>query len=426
MKSLKKRIIKITQKSSFLQLKNHFAYTSLSSLINFINIIIIASIYSKQDLAYWGSFIVITPIILVLNLSFFSELILVENKKRSLNFFIILLVINIFLTLIYLVIFYFFIDYTNYKVFINSELEKINYLILLFFFIFSFIFKNLYSHLMLRFKKIKKIGLANLVRACSFFSLSLIFYYIQLGINKIIISFILSELIIFFYSLLIIDKKFYSISNLNFNNLNYFILKTKNYIGWGIFANLFNSIAYFLIYSYILDSFSKIEAGIYTVLNRTLVAPFLLISKIIGDIYTSQTSKSLRIKVNTTNTFNNFFKLLFVICVLVSILGFIIFPYLYKNLFNFNFLDNYFLYIKPILIYSVFFLLASPLSRLLTITKNFKKDFIWQSILLITMIVITRFTYSGFEEFLYIYAYSFALLYILYIFIIRSCLKKHF
>ena len=245
-----------------------------------------------------------------------------------------------------------------------------------------------------------------------------------MDVNKIIISFILSELIIFFYSLLIIDKKFYNISNLNFNNLNYFIIKTKNYIGWGIFANLFNSIAYFLIFNYILYSFSKIEAGIYTVLNRALVAPFLLLSKIIGDIYSSQTSKSIRIEFNTTNTFNNFIKLLFTISVLVSISGFIIFPYLYRNLFNFNFLDNYLLYINPMLIYAIFSLVANPLSRLLTITKNFKKDFIWQSILLLTMVVITRFTYSGFKEFLYIYAYSFALLYILYIFIIRSCLKK--
>lgn len=419
------KINHLANKSSVIQLINHFSYTSISSIVNFINVIIIALIYPKEDLAYWGSFIIMAPIILVLNLSFFSELILVEkSKKKCLEFYFILFIISIFLTFIYLLIFYFLIDYSNFKIFYINVYEKITYFILLFLFVFSFIFKNLYSHLMLRFKKIKKIGFANILRAFSFLFMTCFFYYINFDFNKIIISFILSELIIFSYSVFIIDKKFYMFSKINFNNLYYSYLKTKNHIGWGVFANLFNSIAYFLIFDFIIESFSKIEAGIYTVLNRTLVAPFLLISKIIGDIYSSQTGKSIRKGLNTSNTFNNFFKLLLTLCILISIIGFIIFPFLYKYFSNFIYFDEYILYFKPILIYSVFFLLVSPLSRLLTITKNFKKDFIWQSILLITMIVLTRLHYLDFKDFLYTYAYSFAALYILYIFIIRSCLKK--
>ena len=67
-------------KKSINNLVNHFSLSGFSSEINFIAGIYFSLNYSPEEIALWGAYLVITPIILVLNLSVFSELSLIEKK----------------------------------------------------------------------------------------------------------------------------------------------------------------------------------------------------------------------------------------------------------------------------------------------------------------------------------------------------------
>ena len=68
-------------KKSINNLVNHFSLSGFSSIINFLAILYFSIYYTPEELAFWGDYLVIPPIILVLNLSVFSELSLIEKKN---------------------------------------------------------------------------------------------------------------------------------------------------------------------------------------------------------------------------------------------------------------------------------------------------------------------------------------------------------
>ena len=412
-------------KKSINNLVNHLSLSGFSSIINFIAVIYFSFNYSPEEIALWGAYLVLTPIILVLNFSVFSELSLIEKKKSDVFIFIYyLFIISFILSLLLISIFYFLIDYTPYNKFYEIKAEKLNFIIILLIYISLSVFKNLQSSFLIRFSKFKVLGKLNFLRASFFLFFGYFFSYQDFSYNKIVSAFIVSELIVSIYSISTNNIKGVKFLSFSFNKVRIILNYFKNFSVWSIGSYLFNTLTYLLIYNFILQNFSKNEAGIYTALNRIILAPIQLINKIVGDIFVSQISKSLRISFSPINTFNNFSKLLILLSFIIFVTGFYIFPYFYNSFSYFSFIDIYYPYYKPFIIYGSFMLISSTLSRYLIVSKNFKTDFIWQIIVFFIIYILCRQSDLSFDDFLFNFALLFSILYCIYYFMIRYRVKK--
>jgi len=412
-------------KKSINNLVNHFSLSGFSSIINFLAILYFSIYYTPEELAFWGAYLVITPIILVLNLSVFSELSLIEKKKSDVFIFVYnLFFISFILSILFILIFYFIIDFTPYNKFYKINSEKLSFILILIIYIFFSTFKNLQSSFLIRFSKFKTIGKLNFLRAIFFLFFGIFFSYKDFFFNKIISAFIFSELLVFLYSVSKNDIKGFKFLNFSPKKIIIFLRYLKSFSIWSIGSYLFNTLTYLLIYNYILQNFSKTEAGIYTALNRIILAPIQLINKIVGDIFVSQISKSIRVSFSPINTFNNFSKLLIFLSFIIFMVGFFIFPHLYNKLNFLSFVETYYPYYKPFIIYGSFMLISSTLSRYLIVSKNFKTDFIWQIIVFSSIFILCQQSNLSFETFLFYFSILFSILYCIYYAMIRNRVKK--
>lgn len=411
-------------KKSVNNLINHFSFSSFASLISFLTILYFTLDYSPEEIALWGSYLVIVPIILVINLSIFSELALVEKKKTEVIIFTIyLFIISSIISFLCTFSLYLFIDYTPYKQFYNLESEKKKFISFLFIFIILLIFKNLQTSFLIRFSKFKILGKLNFLRAIFFFIIGYFLNNKNLIFNGIILAFIISESLVFLLSIMI--NKVPILKYVDFTNnkfINFFKIFRK-YSGWAISSYFLNTLAYFIIFNFILINFSKNEAGIYTALSRIILAPIQLINKIVGDIFVSQVSKSLRIDFKSMNTFNNFSYLLLSLSLVLFLIGFFFLPHIY-NYINWNSSVNlYYQFYKPFLIYGCFMMVSSTLSRYLIVSKNFKTDFVWQTLFFISVLILCN-TRMVFYDFLFYLSTILSSLYVVYYFMIRQKIKK--
>ncbi len=412
-------------KKSVNNLLNHFSFSGFASVINFAAILYFSTNYSPEEIALWGAYLVLTPLILVLNLSVFSELSLVEKKKSDVFVFVYyLFIISIVLSFLIIIIFYFIIDFTPYNKFYDLHSEKIIFIIILFIYIFLSIFKNLQASFLIRFSKFKTLGIMNFFRALFFLIFGIVFTYKNFFFNKIISAFIISEIFVFLYSVTFNRLKGLKDFSFSFHKIFIFLKSFRNFSIWSIGSYLLNTLTYLLIYNFILGNYSKNEAGIYTALNRIILAPIQLINKIIGDIFVSQISKSLRISFSPINTFNNFSILLTLISIIIFFSGFFVFPFLYNNLNFLSFIDVYYPYYKPFIIYGTFMLISSTLSRYLIVSKSFKIDFIWQIFLFSTIYILCQQSNLSFETFLFSFSIALSVLYCIYYLMIRYKVKK--
>lgn len=217
-----------------------------------------------------------------------------------------------------------------------------------------------------------------------------------------------------------LNKNFISI--ISFSKMKVNFIRYLNFLKYSMGANLANTLSHNLINILISLFYSISTLGLYSIVNRVLNMPMVLIGRSFGQVFYQKATE----EKNTTGSAEVIFKRTYKRLTLVSIIIGIILFFSIKDAFAIIFGEQWRIagyYCQILLPLFLVRFIVSPISIINSIFEKQKISLLWQiGLLSLTLFVfiITRIMDLSFVTFLYCYSWIIALYYVLLFFILRK------
>jgi teichuronic acid exporter len=301
--------------------------TLISQIVVILSSPILSRIYSVNDFGYLSLFTSVVSIAAVLSTGRYELAIgIPEIDKDSLSIFNLILIIGCIISTFYFTIIFLFKEILMIEILDGFFLKDWIYILPIYIFIIAILSAMLYW--LQRKKLYKKITIVNAFQVIltTLFSLLLGFFKVQSGM---IISLVLSAFIVVLYI-------FFTEMELNkaigdFENVKFQAKKFANFPKFALLSDLSLSISQQFIPILFSIFYSTTVVGFYSMANRILRLPNIIITNAIGSIFRNEAIDDIRNKGNCSDIYRSTFKKLVIISFPIYLLLFMLSPYLFDQ-----------------------------------------------------------------------------------------------
>lgn len=390
--------------------------TTIAQVIPVMVSPILTRIYTPEDFGVFALFISISMILAsIANARYDMSIMLPRRDINSVNLLILGIIISFFFTILFLVIMYVWNDKIPI-ILNNKEISHWLYYIPIFvFFLSLFNLLNIYNN---RIKKYNSIKHATITKAISFASIQLIFGLIKNGVFGLIVGSISST----FFSIWILAKNISIKRNngINLKKIFFLMKKYRQFPLYSIWSILATNLNIHSISLFITNFFTVNILGFYSLVQRTLELPFVLIGNSIGQIFFQNATK----EYEETKMCIKSFKYTLKILLLISIPIFSILYFTIIDLFIFIFGQTWEIsgvFAKTMLPFFFMRFIIIPLTFVNIVTKkeniSMYLQFIFLFITVSSFLIMYKFDFSIFKMLDY-YSIIGGTYYIFYLFIL--------
>ena len=380
---------------------------------------VIARIYSPEEFGVLALFVSIVSIIGSVINGRYEQAIMIVDKKEDIDALTFLslsisLILSVFLCLLIVV---FQSDISQFFD-SNSISDWLFYIPLVVFFIGAFNTLNFYY---LKQEKLKDISISEIEKSLVFVNVQLVFPFFKSGVFGLIFGKIISTIYAPFYLYL---KSDISWKNFDFSRM---IVMAKQYINFPKFTSpaiLLNNLGSSGMQLLIPVFYSTTFLGLYSLMNKVMLAPFTFIGNSISQTYLREISND-----NNVNSYfltrNLAFKLL-----IISVLGYGLSYFFIEDLFRFVYGEKWNLagtFAKYLIPFFILKFVASPLTSIHTAFQKQKLSLILQFVLFslsVGTLFYCHYSNYSFEIFLKIFSVIMSIFYFFRVLIILNISKK--
>ena len=196
----------------------------------------------------------------------------------------------------------------------------------------------------------------------------------------------------------------------------------SDYYKFSILSSFINACSISLIIPIVMDLFGAKAVGEFSIVQRTLTIPSVLIGNVIGDIFYSKIAKAN----NKKALFYKYFKILSMLG-LIFMIGIMLFgPWVYNLILGSQWESaGYFAQVLSISFFAMF--VVSPLSRIVFLTRKLRQKLVYDIcylFLLIAVYIATKTLGLSIETFLIVYVLAVFLSYSVYMVILNNIIKR--
>lgn len=403
--------------------KNFLVLFKGSFLAQFIPLIIspvIARIYTPQEFGVLALFVSIVTIIGSVINGRYEQAIMIVDKKEEIDAltFLSLFISFTLSILLGLLIVFFQSDITQFFD-SNSISYWLVFIPLVVFFIGAFNTLNFYY---LKQEKLKDISISEIEKSLVFVNVQLVFPLFKSGVFGLIFGKIISTLYAPFY--------LYFKSDLSWNNFDFdrMIVMAKKYINFPKFTSpaiLLNNLGSSGMQLLIPAFYSTMFLGLYSLMNKVMLAPFTFIGNSISQTYLREISESKDAN-SYLLTKNVVLKLL-----IVSVLGYGLSYFFIEDLFEFVYGEKWRLagtFAKYLIPFFILKFVASPLTSIHTAFQKQKLSLILQFILFalsVGTLIYCHYSNYSFEFFLKMFSVIMSAFYFFRVLVILNISKNN-
>lgn len=378
-KEFRANFANLSIKNSFV--RNSFVLTIGTTIAQAIPVLlspILARLFSPEE---FGLLAIVSSITVIINVistgKFETAIILTKNKREAANLVGISLTLSLLISLLALVIFFFFSD-TLIRMLNQPKLEYWIFICPLISFLISIY--QIYNEWCIRNAKFFNLSINKITNSTSITISNLI-----IGLSKVTSGgLIIGEIIGRFISAIssVISALKLDLSSFKQINLLYFYPLAKRYkscpkyIMPGQLLNIVGSqLPIFIITRY----FSEKDVGFYSLATMTLTVPVSIVSLAIRDVFKSKAREEYSLKKNCKTIYIRTFKSLFLISVLIFGVLFLITPKLFEFIFGSNW-HTAGLFARVFCPMILVNFISESLTGMFFVANGMKKVLIWQII----------------------------------------------
>ena len=414
--------MKILKTEYFKNIYNQAILVFIAQLIPIIFSPIIARLYDENAIAEITGLISFSSILLVFSSLKLENAIVLEKDNEKAKQIVVLVVL---LTLIYTLVSFFGISTFKNEITKVFKINKvINYVPI---YILSYSLLNILNFWFVRVKKFKLKAYSKLIESISYILFLISLYYI-IGYNHFglalgkIFGVSVALIILYKYSALKLKKT-------QFKTFKSILIKYRDFPLHNAPSNFVNVIGLQLIVLFIGIYFSKENFGYFGLANMIILLPISFISQSVGSVFFQKISENF-ISKNYKQLKKTFYQTL----TLLALIGFSAFLVIYfgsEYIFTTVYGENWLISGKIAKILSIVFLFQmtiSPLGVLLIAINKVKINAYWQYgrfvfMTILMFLLLNEFKVS-FLSFIYYYSFAVAFVYIVYLVIMITELKK--
>jgi O-antigen/teichoic acid export membrane protein len=292
---------------------------------------ILTRIYTPEDFGMFALFMAIISIFSVIATGRYEQAILVVNRNiDAINIFILGFVINIIIVLLSLVIIFLFSEV------LESYLKVGNYIYFIPLSIFLIGLFNLMKFFNNRMKLYKSISSSIIVKSIIYGGLQLLTGFLKMGVSGLIISQVISQFFGNMKLLRNINRNKTFLSQVSSLRILILLKKYKNFPIYQMPHSLLNSIYLYAPIFIFSISFSSVVVGYYSLANKMIVVPIMLIANASATVYNQKLSYIYNNHLNTYRFTIDFIKSLSKKIIIPFLVIIILAPELFSYIFGEN------------------------------------------------------------------------------------------
>lgn len=304
--------------------------TIISQIVVILCTPILSRIYSVDDFGYLSLFTSVITIAAVVSTGRYELAIgIPKSNKDSLSIFNLIIIIGGIISTIYLIIIFFFSKIFKLEILDGLFLKSWIYVAPVYIFLIAILSAMLYW--LQRNKLYKKITFINALQVIltTIFSLVLGFFDIQSGM---IISLVLAVFIVVLF-IIFTEKELYRAIG-DFKDIRLQAENFSNFPKFALLSDLSISISQQFIPILFSVLYSTTIVGFYSMANRMLRLPNIVITNAIGNVFRNDAIDEIRKRGNCAVIYRNTFRKLVVISFPIYLILFMISPYLFDQVFG--------------------------------------------------------------------------------------------
>ena len=372
----------------------------VSQCLSFILLPIISRLYNEEDFGIFALFISLTSVVgLVSALRFDTAIPLPKNEKNAHALFLLSIILAFLFGILFFFLFIFFYDFEVLNISsLNENIYMMPFSIILMSVLLSL------NYVLTRHQNFKILSIVRVIQTVGTGATQIIFGLLSTALSGLILGTVIGQTISIMY-LWVYKANFVKSSfKLGIRHVLNVAKDYANFPKYSFPGSFFNSAATELPLIFIASNYSIALTGIYGMAHRILNVPISLISGAVHQVILS------KIAIAENNASINIFEYilkLFILLFVISIIFFGIFffygPFIFTLILGDNWSESGI--VASILIISISLKFCiSPLSAVLSLKRNIRIQFLWQSIYLISLLSLALYSKTNslsFYDFLY-------------------------
>ena len=293
-----------------------------------------------------------------------------------------------------------------------SSFKFINYSLVIYFIPIAILTYSLYQpvyYLGIRNKMFKFLAISSVLNIISTLFFQIAFSFTPLKAYGLMFGYFLSTVLVFIFLLLQLSRK----KLINFPGLSFLrdnALRYRNFPLFNLPSLIINVLANQLPNVFLNNFFSAAITGHYSLTNRVLGSPSVLISKSILDVFKERASRDYRKTGSCRDIFMKTLKALFLLAIVPFGLLFLLSPIIIPFIFGSQWVTaGKFAQILTIMFFARF--IVSPLSYVFIIAEKQRFNLLLQSFILLSTLI--SFSFGYYYKNAYLFLIVFTLLYTL-------------